>query len=312
MKCACGKKAIYYRRYEGNALCSDCFIKSIEKKVKRTVRVNRLVSSGDRISVGISGGKDSATALYIMHKIVSPRRDAELFAITVDEGIRGYRPKTIKSAKKLCKDLGIKHHVVSFKQEFGKTLDQRVREIKPGDPIKEPCTYCGVGRRYLLNKKARELGATKICVGHNLDDEVQTIFMNYMRGDIARASRMGPITDASMQKSGGEMFIPRIKPLREIPERESALYAILKGLAPEWDECPHISGIRFDVRDFINDMENKHPGIKYTILYTFDKLLPYIRQASIKEGKIQRCSICGEPSSREICKSCELWMLNKK
>ena len=114
------------------------------------------------------------------------------------------------------------------------------------DEIKEPCTYCGVGRRWVLNRKARELGATKLAVGHNLDDEVQSVLLNYMRGDLPRASRMGPVTDWSRRKKFGEKFVPRIKPLRELPEKEIALYVLLKGYDIKWDECPYASGVRFD------------------------------------------------------------------
>jgi len=307
MKCRCGRKAVYYRRFEGSALCKKCFLKSIERKVKRTVRNHKLIRSGDRIAFALSGGKDSSAALCLMHDIISPRRDMEMFAITIDEGISSYRPKTIKTAKKLCKELGIEHYIFSFKEFFGKTLDQKVKEIKNCE-IKEPCTYCGVGRRYILNLKARELGATKICTGHNLDDEVQSIIMNYIRGDILRAGRLGPVTDFSIRKKHGKMFIPRIKPLREIPEKEVALYIMLKNINVSWDECPYASGIRFDVRDFINNLEKKYPGIKYTILYAFDKIVPYIRKASVfREGEILKCKKCGEPASRDICKVCELW-----
>ncbi|HDD72558.1 MAG TPA: TIGR00269 family protein, partial [Candidatus Aenigmarchaeota archaeon] len=103
-------------------------------------------------------------------------------------------------------------------------------------------------------------------------------------------------------------FIPRIKPLREIPERECAVYSLLNGFDISWKKCPYISGVRIDIKKFINYMENKYPGIKYTILYTFDKMIPGIRKAASGiEGEIKRCKICGEPCSGEICKTCELW-----
>jgi uncharacterized protein (TIGR00269 family) len=96
--------------------------------------------------------------------------------------------------------------------------------------------------------------------------------------------------------------------LREIPERESALYAHLKGFDILEGHCPHAGGIRFDARNFINIMELKYPGIKFNILETFDKLNPCIKKIADKEqGEIMICKKCGEPSSREICKACELW-----
>ena len=311
MRCKCGKAAVFFRKYEGTHLCKNHFLQSIERKVKKTIGKYRMIRSGDRIVCAISGGKDSSLALYMMHKIAGPRKDIEILAVTVDEGIRGYRPGSIRIAKKLCKELGIEHHIVSFKDVFGKTLDQKVREIlktRKALEIKEPCTYCGVGRRYILNKTARDLGATKLCMGHNLDDETQAVIMNYIRGDIYRAARMGPVTSWSLGKEKGKMFIPRIKPLRFIPERESALYVMLKNIPVHWAECPYASGIRFKARDFINDLENDYPGIKFTILQTFDRMLPAIRKISKREeSKIKICKFCGEPGSKSVCKTCQLW-----
>jgi tRNA(Ile)-lysidine synthase TilS/MesJ len=96
MKCKCGKKAVIFRKYEGRHLCKECFCKSIEKQVKKTVRQNSMIKSGDRIGFGLSGGKDSSVVLYIMSQVLKPRRDMEFFAFTIDEGIRGYREKSIK------------------------------------------------------------------------------------------------------------------------------------------------------------------------------------------------------------------------
>ena len=309
-RCECGKKKIvFFRKYEGSYLCKECFLKSIEKKFKRTIRKYGMIKSGDKIAVALSGGKDSSATLYLMNKIIRPRRDIELVAIMINEGSDDCRNKNLELAKKFCKKLGVKYYIFTFKEEFGKTIKQKAKEIENGDmKIKEHCTYCGVGRRYILNKKARELGVTKLCMGHNLDDEAQAVLLNYIRGDLYRASRMGPVTNWSMRKEKGKLFIPRIKPLREIPEKESALFSILMEFELCWDKCPYAGGIRFDAKDFVNNLEYKYPGIKFTILETFDKLLPHIRDFSDKrEGKIQKCKKCGEPGSDRICKSCELW-----
>jgi uncharacterized protein (TIGR00269 family) len=309
MKCSeCGKKAVFFRRYEGRHLCPGCFVRSVDKKARKTIRYGKMLGHGDRIAVAVSGGKDSTALLHILHKILGRWKDSEMFAITIDEGIRGYRPPNLRRARQACRELGIKHYVFSFRDELGKTLDRKVKEIKPSDQIREPCTYCGVGRRWILNRKARELGATKLAVGHNLDDEVQSVLLNYMRGDLPRASRMGPVTDWSRRKRLGERFVPRIKPLREVPEKEIALYVLLKGYDIKWDECPYAGGVRFDARDFINSMEDKYPGIKYTMLYTFDKINPCVREVSKREeGELVLCSKCSEPGSKKVCKTCELW-----
>jgi len=308
-RCKCGDKAVYFRRYEGQYLCAKCFCDSVEKRVKRTVRQFNMIRPGDKIAFGLSGGKDSSTVLYIMSRILKPRKDIEFFAFTINEGIHDYREKSIPIAKALCKKLGVKHYIFSYKQSLGKTLDQKMQEVreKP-NIIQTACAYCGVARRYMLNKKARDLKATKLCLGHNLDDEAQSILMNYIRGDMAKASRMGAVTDYSTAKSGGEKFVPRIKPLRSIPEKEVGLYAVLKGLEVQEDECPYADGIRFEVRDFLNNLEAKHSGIKFSVLETFDRMRPIIRELFEKQKiEITLCKNCGEPSSQEVCKLCEMW-----
>ena len=301
--CKCGKRAIYHRKYEGSYLCKRHFIRSIEDKVRKTIRKGRMIERGDRIAFALSGGKDSSAVLYVMKKIFGKRSDLEFFAISVDEGIPGYREESLKIAKKLCERFGIPHHVFSFREEFGKALSEKVKETKKSKGWEgTACTYCGLARRWLLNKKARELGAKKIAFGMNLDDEIQGIMMDYIRGDLVRLSRMG---GEAVVKS--RLFVPRIKPFREIPEKEIGLYAILAGLEIQEKECPYLEGPRFRVRDFLNDLEADSPGMKFSVLKTFEKLLPFVRDLVGKEVKIMRCLKCGEPSSQKLCKTCELW-----
>ncbi len=311
-KCSqCKKAAVIFRKHEGRHLCASHFIRSFEKKAKATIRKYNMIERGDSICVALSGGKDSCAVLYFLSKAFGNRPDIRIFALTIDEGIDGYRNESIEMAKTLCKRLEIEHHIVSFRDEFGLSLDEKIsrerERVKEEDAWESgPCTLCGVARRYALNKHARKLGATKVATGHNLDDEVQAILMDYINGNLARASRMG----GEIVKN--PLFIPRIKPFRELPEKEVALYAILKDMGAQFAECPHVTGIRFLTRDFINNLEANHSGSKYSILETFNKLLPCIRKVvekEMEEGRsaLKKCRVCGEPSSQDVCKTCELW-----
>ena len=174
-KCSCGKKAIIDLKYTGQKLCKDCFISFFERRVRKTINDSKYLQS-KKIAVALSGGKDSAVMLYMLSKLLQNKK-ISLFAITIDGGIRNYDEKLMKNSKEICKSLGIEHHTFTFKKEFKFNADY-LAEIRPG------LCNCGLFKRYLLNKKARKLGADKLAVGHNLDDEVESILMNMMRGDV--------------------------------------------------------------------------------------------------------------------------------
>ncbi len=280
--CACGEKAVYYRRHEGVYYCKSCLCRSIEKKFRKTVQ--KLIDRNDRIGVALSGGKDSSVLLYLMHKFFS---DKDIFALMIDEGIAGYRDKSLEIAKKFAEHLGVEHHIVSFKEKFGLKID----DVKTD----KYCTYCGVFRRDLLNKAAQQYDATKIAVGHNLDDESQSVIMNFFKGDLSKFSRLG-------ETNGGNGLIRRIKPLRGISEKEIMLYAMLNKI-PFYDgECPHsFNNMRRDVQTMINNLEEKYPGTKLQIVSFYDKI-----KKNPKKMKTNTCRICGMTSSQEVCRSCEL------
>ncbi|MFQ6137288.1 MAG: TIGR00269 family protein [Candidatus Hydrothermarchaeales archaeon] len=299
MRCdKCNEKAIYSRRYSGQKFCNGHFEEYFEGKVRREIINGKLIEKGQRIGVGLSGGKDSITLLYILGGI-SNDLDLEVHAISVDEGIVGYREGGLRVAKKFCSELEVPWHVVSFKDAFGKTLDEMVEVGELG-----PCTYCGVFRRKLLNEKARELAVEKLATGHNLDDEVQAIAMNYIRGDIEGLIRLG-------RGVVNESLVRRIKPLREMPEKEVALFTILNDFNVSFDECPYADeSFRGEIRDFINQLESNHPGIKFSILRGYEKILPSL---DVEQRSLRRCIKCGGPTPQDICKACALLdALNQK
>uniref|UniRef100_A0A7J2TGB3 TIGR00269 family protein n=1 Tax=Archaeoglobus fulgidus TaxID=2234 RepID=A0A7J2TGB3_ARCFL len=295
MKCSyCSKDAVYFQRYSGKHFCSKHFINFFEKKVRSVVKKYEMIRSGDKIAIALSGGKDSVTLTNFLIENYGERRDLEFLAITIDEGIEGYRDKTLEVARKVTKGLGIEHYVVSFKDNFAATLDEMV---KVGSKL--PCTYCGVMRKYLLNRTARELSATKLATAHNLDDEAQTILMNFINADIDRLARLIPQREQ-------EGLVMRIKPFREVYEKEVVVYGFLKGYDLIFDECPYSElPLRAPVRDFIYEFEKDHPGRKISILRSLEKLSNCLKITN-PQIDLKRCEICGEPTSQKICQTCKL------
>jgi len=256
----------------------------------------------DHLAVAVSGGKDSLSILYILAKLRKYRPKTTLTAVTVDEGIKGYRDEALAIAADLCRKLEVPHHIVSFKELYGFTLDEIVAQAKgKGQKELTPCAYCGVLRRKAINIGAREVKATKIATGHTLDDEAQTVLMNILRGDIARLAKEKPVTSEVHP-----LFVQKIKPLCEIPEKESALYAYVKKIDFQDTPCPYASqALRNDIRGMLNRMEEKHVGTKFTVARTIEKLRPAIEETAKKED-FKTCAECGEPSASELCKTCEM------
>ena len=299
LKCTfCGRKAVYNRRYAGTLLCDRCLIKSVERRFWRAVAEHKLIAPNEKIAVAVSGGKDSVVALHLIADYCK-NKNCEVAAVTIDEGIKGYRNHSLPAARENAEELGLEHLIVSFKDAYGATLDEMVKVAKKKKSRQHPCTYCGVMRRSLLNKAARELGADKLATAHNLDDEAQAIMLNYVRGDFSRLHRLGPIYPPR------EGFVPRIKPMREIPEKEIALYALLKDIKVHLAVCPYADGIHTEIRDFLNDFEVKHPNTKFMIVRMFDRMKPHLAGA-MPEFEMQRCNFCGEPTPTSACKACEL------
>ncbi len=282
----------------GVRLCRSCFIRYFEKKVRKTLRIFDLIGAKERIAVAVSGGKDSVTVLNILNDIAAKKKHFHLFAILVDEGIIGYREHTIVTAKEFCEEKNIPLHIYSFKKELGYTLDEMVKKLGM-----KPCTICGVFRRYLLNKKARELKADKLVTGHNMDDEAQSVLMNQFKNNIGVSARLGPITGVKIDKR----FVRRIKPLYLVSEKEVALYALLKNLRGKYNECTYENlSFRGEVRDMLNDFEAKNHGVKNNIINSYLEIMPLLKQKYKSDDPINFCSKCREPTSGEVCTACEL------
>lgn len=299
----CGRReAFFFRPYAGVKLCRKCFVESVENKTRATIAKYNMFNFDDRIAVAVSGGKDSVSLLHVLAKIERLYPKAELVAITVDEGILGYRDEALKIAAENCKDLDIEHYTVSFRQVFGYTFDQMVKRVRRNMTTDlTPCAYCGVLRRKALNVAARQLEADKLATAHTLDDETQTLLLNIFHGDVLRIAKEKPVTDEVHPK-----LVRRTKPFCEIPEKETALYAYVEGVRFQSTPCPYASeALRNDARAILNDLEEKHPGIKFSIFKSIERIRPALEDMAKKEG-LNECVECGEPTTDRICRTCQL------
>ncbi|MEM0372323.1 MAG: TIGR00269 family protein [archaeon] len=295
MKCVkCDRKAVAELPYASKTYCRKHFLEHYETRVRREISKYKMMNKKEKIAVGVSGGKDSMALLFLLHKL-----GYNIKAILIDEGAKEYRGKMIPFVKKLCKRLGVPLHVFTFKKEYGKTLDEIMKTKRFA------CSYCGVLRRTLLNKAARSIRADKLVIGHNMDDEAQTIMMNMFRSELVRLARSGPVVGVVSDKK----FVKKVKPLRQCSEKENVIYCLLNGIEYTEAKCPYAhEALRNSVRNALNALEEEHPGVKVGIVHSFDRMLPFLREYFVKKdvGKPNRCPECGELTSGRVCKACEM------
>jgi uncharacterized protein (TIGR00269 family) len=298
----CKTNPVY--KLPNGTLCKRCFIKYFENKVFKTIRKHNLFKLDDKIVVATSGGKDSITVLYLTHKYLKRKNlQKNISALAIDEGIKNYREHTLKFLKKFCKDLGVELNIHSYKELFGKTLDESISLVRKRGLNLSPCNVCGTFRRNALNVGARKLKATKVVTGHNVDDEAQSILLNIFKNNFKILSRLGPNNGVVLDGK----FIPRVKPLYMMSEKEVRLYTILKGFDVGYDECPYAKGcFRSNIGEMINKLEDEHKGVKSSIVKFYLETRDSLKEKYIEENgsTVTYCSVCGEPSQRKVCNTC--------
>ncbi len=295
MRCDRGpEEAIIDRPYAHDHLCAVHLSQSVQERVRKEMHRQAPRAAPGTVAVALSGGKDSATALALTHRYFARRPGVRVVAISVDEGIAGYRSGTLLAARALTERLGVAHEIVAAREAIGTTTDLAAAAL----PGTIPCSFCGVWRRGLLNKAARSVGADLLVLGFNLDDLAQTVLMNLARGEVDRLLRMAP------HRRRQEGLVPRIAPLATIPEREVYAYATSNGLPFDHGECPHAAAAeRNRFREVVWALEEARPGTRHALLRTRERIADLLERAG-HDGTPGLCRVCGEPSAHDVCRSC--------
>lgn len=276
-------------------ICKECFYAVFEDEIHRVIVDNHLFKRGERVAIGASGGKDSTVLAYVMSEL-NRRHDygLDLFLLSVDEGITGYRDDSLETVKRNEIQYGLPLKVVSYKDLYGWTMDEIVKLIG----LKNNCTFCGVFRRQALDRGASLLKVDKLVTGHNADDIAETVLLNILRGDIARLSRCTSII------TGEDGPIPRCKPFKYTYEKEIVMYAYFKRLDYFSTECIYSpNAYRGFAREFIKDLERIRPRAILDIITSGEdfRIATYTKMP--EQGNCERC---GYISSQKWCKACVL------
>ncbi|KAK4782368.1 hypothetical protein SAY86_016470 [Trapa natans] len=294
--CICNdRRAALKRPKTLQQICRECFYAVFEEEIHQVIIKNQLFKPGERIAIGASGGKDSTVLAYVLSELNKRYSyGLDLFLLSIDEGITGYRDDSLETVKRNELQYGLPLKIISYKDLYGWTMDEIVKMIG----LKNNCTFCGVFRRQALDRGAALLKVDKVATGHNADDIAETVLLNILRGDIARLSRCTSIT------TGEDGPIPRCKPFKYTYEKEIVMYAYFKKLDYFSTECIYSpNAYRGFAREFIKDLERIRPRAILDIIKSGED---FRISTSTKMPEQGTCERCGYISSQKWCKACVL------
>lgn len=281
-------------------------LSGLEKEVKKIIDSYALFNKNEKIIVALSGGKDSTSVLYILKKL-----GYNVEGLMIDLNLGQWSEVHKKNMSLFCKELKIKFHIVDLKKEFGQGICFIKKIVKEKKNL-SGCTVCGVIKRWILNKWSKKLSADKIVTGHNLNDECQTILMNFLKGNLYLGINSTPMTGISKSEkinfSIKKNFAQRVKPLFFISESKIKEYSKKMNFPILYDRCPCAIGTyRVETRKWILEISDSD---KLRIVNNFQKIIPKLKKKK-SFGEIKNCKICGEPSRKDICNACEMFLCLK-
>ena len=229
--------------------------KIVLNQIGRAMGAFSMLAKGDRVAVGVSGGKDS---LCLAHALCAYRKRApfpyEVIAVTMDQG-KFTAP--ITPLGKVFRDLGIRWVLRRESRTLG-LVD---------DGVEHGCDVCSRYRRAALYETAAELGCSVLALGHTADDCAESLLRNVLFN--GRIASLPPVAKA---KKGP---IRIIRPLAYVTEEHTARYVEAVGLDPIGCVCQEKEGPRREIRLFLENLSKKHPDVKESVMSSLANVSPY-------------------------------------
>ncbi len=312
MRCRkCDRQAVINMRQHKLALCEVHYPEWFILQVQRTIEKYHMFGYDDRVLVAVSGGKDSLSLWDVLLRL-GYQADGLYIDLGIgrsDSGAAGYSAASREKAERFASQRsGARFIVVDLWAEYGETVPEVAKRVHRGRG--RPCSVCGLIKRHVMNRVAREDNYTVLATGHNLDDEAATLLGNLLHWQIGYIARQAPVLLAS-----GDGFARKVKPLCRLYERETAAYALLSGIDYIYDECPYAVGATsLYHKELLNRLEEESPGAKLQFYLGFLRAREtglFCEQGGAVE--LHPCINCGQPTSAPgLCTFCRLWKSQKE
>ena len=227
MRCRrCAGPAVIEVRRNNSAFCKGCFVVVVREQVRKAIRRFDMLDPRDRVLIAVSGGKDSLALWDILLEL-----GYDASGLYLGLGIGDYSDRSREIARGFASERGADLIEVDLADDYGFDI--------PTAGAKGPrstCAVCGLSKRYVFNRAARDGGFDVVATGHNLDDEAANLLGNTLRWNVEYIARQSPSLPA---KPG---MVKKVKPLHRLSELETAAYAFLRGIDYVVEECPLVAG----------------------------------------------------------------------
>ena len=293
MKCRrCDTKAVINMRQHKLALCQAHYLEWIPEQTQRFIEKYKMFKPDERILVAVSGGKDSLSLWDILWRL-GYQADGLYIGLGIDGG-SGYSDRSQKLTEEFARERSLKLVTVNVPEEYGAPIPLMADRTHRGKG--RPCSICGLTKRHIMNRIAREGGYAALATGHNLDDEAAVLFSNTINWLPGYLVRQSPVLEANQPG-----LVRKVKPLCRLYEREMAAYALLKGIEYVYDECPYAEGSKtIYYKELLNQLEAQRPGAKLSFYLNFLQAKEnglFSPQADPGQALLHTCPRCGQPTS---------------
>ena len=281
-------------------LCKEHFLDWIVEQTERSILKLHLFTRSDRILVAVSGGKDSLSLWDVLWRLNYAVDGVYIHLGIESEG--AYSDSSERYARQFAVERGLNLVVVNVKEHYGKSVTEFNRQKKWGQD--RPCSVCGMVKRHIMNQGAIEGGYNVLATAHNLDDEAALLMLNTMSWHVDMLRRQSPLLEA-----GGNL--PRkVKPFYRFYERETAAYAVLRGIDYVEEECPYsVGSTQLYYKGILNQMESERSGYKLNFFANFLKAREVLFGGQVVRDidESKSCPSCGQPTlTGGVCAFCKM------
>jgi len=281
------KEGVHLKSYNLK-ICFDCFLNFFRKRVKETIEKFRMFTKEEKIAVAISGGKDSIALAKVLKDL---GYNITLFHINCQIKERNYSENLQRTVKEFAKKENLPLKILDFKDEIKIDIKLAAKISK-----KEICGVCGMIKRYLLNREAKDFDV--IVTGHTLNDEAASLLKSLIFWQEGFIRRQFPVLKEE------ESLKRKAKPLTLCFERETKLFCEILKLPYQKESCPLRGGTYVFFKKIIEDLEEEMPSSVLNFYKGFLKRKKIFGKE--KPTELNLCQKCGYLTVTKICNFCKL------